>query len=206
MVSLQGGNTSQATVLPLLAVALLLWRRKLLQLIVQAQQASLKVLITCTPHTPTPHCRAQNRAPMTQYALWSTLGGLRGSVRRRGTLAPLEARITGAPGPQLPARLACVVAGPCPGSLCHRTAASVCASARPPAAHSSLCCPLPPAVGASSTVTRTTKRFGDFYRPLAPSNTPYLVRVAVPALNWTQSFNVTVPYTGRGALLNVIVP
>lgn len=92
---------------------------------------------------------------MIQYALWSTLGGLRGSVRRRGTLAPLEARIT---------------------------------------------------VSGSTTVTRPTKRFGDFYRPLPPSAKPYLVRVAVPALNWTQSFNVTVPASGRGALLNVIVP
>lgn len=55
-------------------------------------------------------------------------------------------------------------------------------------------------------MTRTTKRFGDFYRPLAPSDRPYLVRVAVPSLNWTRSFNVTVPAGGAGALLNVMVP
>lgn len=65
---------------------------------------------------------------------------------------------------------------------------------------------MPPAVNGSSTVTRTTKRFGDFYRPLAPSDRPYLVRVAVPSLNWTRSFNVTVPAGGAGALLNVMVP
>ena len=72
--------------------------------------------------------------------------------------------------------------------------------------HPRPCSPLPPAVNNSTTVTRTTRRFGDFYRPLAPSDRPYLVRVAVPSLNWTRAFNVTVPASGAGSLLNVLVP
>lgn len=40
-----------------------------------------------------------NRDAMLQYALRSTLGGLTGTVVRKGTNAPLDARIQGAPPP-----------------------------------------------------------------------------------------------------------
>lgn len=96
----------------------------------------------------------QNRESLLAYALTSTLGGLRGTVKRRGSTAPLAARIT---------------------------------------------------VGNSTTVTRSTKLWGDFYRPLAPSRTPYVVRVTAPG-GALQTFQVTVPFDGRGAVLNVVFP
>lgn len=156
-----------------------------------------------------PHRRTQNSSPMLQYALFSTLGGLRGTVRRRSTLAPLEARITGVPGRLPPGG----ILGAWP-LVFGRGLGSIVVPAVAFWARSLTCCsppspcafPWPSVVNGSSTVARTTKRFGDFYRPLAPSDRLYLVRVAVPSLNWTRSFNVTVPASGAGALLNVMVP
>lgn len=57
-----------------------------------------------------------------------------------------------------------------------------------------------------STLTKTGKLFGDFYRPLAPRLAPYTIKVTLPATNATQTFNVTVPYTGAGVALNVVFP
>lgn len=58
-----------------------------------------------------------------------------------------------------------------------------------------------------STVTKTSKQFGDFYRPLAPRPVPYIVRVSLPPpSNATQTFSVTVPFTGAGAALHVVFP
>lgn len=64
----------------------------------------------------------------------------------------------------------------------------------------------PPTVNGSSTVTRSGKQLGDFYRPLVPSRWPYVVRVTVPSTNTTHVFpNVMVPFSGQGVQLNVIV-
>jgi len=76
--------------------------------------------------------------------------------------------------------------------------------------------PLPPccraAVSGSSTVTRTQKKFGDFYRPLAPGR----YTVTITALNSTRSGasregplptitkEVVVPSTGNGFNLTVV--
>ena len=142
----------------------------------------------------------QNKDSLLQYALWSTLGGLRGAVKRRSTATNstgLEAFITGAAGSGcwaagwwlLHARLVWQAQG---------AAQQGPRRALPPPPRP----PLPPAVNGSSTVTRSAKA-GDFYRPLAPSRWPYVVRVTVPSRNSTQVFSVIVPFSGQGVQLNV---
>ncbi|KAI3424727.1 hypothetical protein D9Q98_008116 [Chlorella vulgaris] len=96
-----------------------------------------------------------NLLSMLDLVLRSTLGGLRGKVRRQGTGAPLEAKIR---------------------------------------------------VIGSTTMTTSTKKFGDFYRPLAPSATPYLVAVRLPGRTETRLFNVTIPASGAGVSLAVTFP
>lgn len=62
-------------------------------------------------------------------------------------------------------------------------------------------------VNGSQVLTRTNKRFGDFYRPLAPSRWPYSVKVW-PAANPSdvKTFLVKVPADGRGVQLDVTFP
>lgn len=97
-----------------------------------------------------------NLDSMTSYALTSTFGGLRGTVKQRSTGKPLTAAIT---------------------------------------------------VGNSSFITRSSKAFGDFYRPLAPGK--HNVTVALPGVRRAgsvQTFTVTVPASGAGAKLAVTFP
>lgn len=97
-----------------------------------------------------------NLDSMTAYALTSTFGGLRGTVKQRSTGKPLVATIT---------------------------------------------------VDNSTFITRSSKAFGDFYRPLAPGK--HNVTVALPGVrraSSVQTFTVTVPPSGAGAQLAVTFP
>lgn len=65
-------------------------------------------------------------------------------------------------------------------------------------------------VNGSSTVTRSSKQFGAFYRPLAPSPFPYVVRVSLPAAGGkreqVRTYRVRVPDDGSGAVVNAVFP
>lgn len=63
------------------------------------------------------------------------------------------------------------------------------------------------AVDNSTFITRSSKAFGDFYRPLAPGK--HNVTVALPGVrraSSVQTFTVTVPPSGAGAQLAVTFP
>lgn len=131
------------------------------------------------------------RMPPAPYAVCR----LRGTVRRRGTNAPLRANITG---------VLAVLPVPACFLLWFAVAqmpAAACLPPQPAALHLRL----HSAVAGRSTVTRSGNRFGDFYRPLAPSRTPYRVKVEVAGKR-PRYFNVAIPADGSGATLAVTFP